>query len=147
MAYRFTAQIACGLDDPESDDCMMAGIAESDDEDGFSLLFMCDFEESDAQEIGLGFDTHCLVTPDQGTAYGCVREVTLDGDVLRVVLDPASLADLGLPDLEEPRIEAVLRAPSEDLDRFFTVLPRILSFGRPEAWPTLAGLPLRKPSS
>ncbi|MFB6958300.1 hypothetical protein ACFCYB_14995 [Streptomyces sp. NPDC056309] len=57
MAYRFTAQLACGFDDPDQDDCVMAGVAESDDEEGFSLLFMCDFDEPDAQEVSLGMDT------------------------------------------------------------------------------------------
>ncbi|WP_033320486.1 Imm10 family immunity protein [Streptomyces yerevanensis] len=134
MTYRFTALIACGLDDPEIDDCMMAGVAESDDEYGFSLLFMCDFDEPDAQEVSLGMDTHCLVTPDQGTAYGCVREVRLDNDVLRVTLDPESLDDLGLTD---PVVEALLRAPAEDLARMREVLPRILQYGRSEARPRL----------
>ncbi|MFC9458442.1 Imm10 family immunity protein [Streptomyces sp. NPDC058430] len=134
MTYRFTALIACGLDDPEMDDCLMAGVAESDDEDGFSLLFMCDFDEPDAQEVSLGMDTHCLVTPDQGTAYGCVREVQLDNDVLRVTLDPESLDDLGLT---APVVEALLRAPAEDLARMREVLPRILQYGRPEARPRL----------
>ncbi|MBO1333974.1 Imm10 family immunity protein [Streptomyces sp. VRA16 Mangrove soil] len=139
MTYRFTAQLAFGVDDPDADDCMMAGVAESDDEDGFSLLFMCDFDEPDEQEISLGMDTHCLVTPDQGTAYGCVREVELDDNVLRVTLDPASLDDL---DLTDPIIEAVLLAPAADVARMREVLPRVLAFGRPDARPRLAGLAL-----
>ncbi|MFB7400496.1 Imm10 family immunity protein [Streptomyces rubiginosohelvolus] len=132
MTYTFTAQLACGLDDPEEDDCMMAGVAESDDEDGFSLIFMCDFDEPEAQEVSLGMDTHCLVTPDQGTSYGCVREVELNGDVLRVTLDPAALADLGLVDTV---VEAQLRAPAADVARLRDVLPRILAYGRPDAHP------------
>ncbi|MGK5449576.1 Imm10 family immunity protein [Streptomyces radiopugnans] len=134
MTYRFTARVACGLDDPNEDDCMMAGVAESDDEDAFSLLFMCDFDEPGAQEVSLGMDTHCLVTPDQGTAYGCVREVELSGDVLRVTLDPASLDDL---DLTDPVIEVLLRAPAADVARMREVLPRILAYGRPDARPPL----------
>ncbi|MFI8434295.1 Imm10 family immunity protein [Streptomyces sp. NPDC079020] len=134
MTYRFTARMACGLDDPDADDCVMAGVAESDDEEGFSLLFMCDFEEPDSQEVSLGMDTHCLGTPDQGTAYGCVREVELSADVLRVTLDPASLDDLGLSD---PVVEALLHAPPTDVARMREVLPRILAFGRPDARPAL----------
>ncbi|MFE2086297.1 Imm10 family immunity protein [Streptomyces sp. NPDC059460] len=134
MTYRFTARIVCGFDDPDEDDCVMAGVAESNDEEGFSLLFMCDFDEPDAQEVSLGMDTHCLVTPDQGTAYGCVREVELDGDVLRVTLDPASLNDLGLTN---PVVEALLRAPAADVTRMREVLPRILAYGRPDARPSL----------
>ncbi|MFI0241741.1 Imm10 family immunity protein [Streptomyces sp. NPDC016845] len=132
MTYRFTALIACGLDDPDADDCLMAGVAESDDEDAFSLLFMCDFDEPDAQEVSLGMNTHCLITPDQGTAYGCVQEVRLDDDVLRVSLSPESLDDLGLTD---PVVEARLQAPAEDLARLRAVLPRVLRYGRPDARP------------
>lgn len=112
----------------------MAGVAESDDEEAFSLLFMCGFDEPDAQEVRLGMDTHCLVTPDQGTAYGCVREVELDGDVLRVTLDPLSLDDLGLAD---PVVEVLLRAPAADVARLREVLPRILVYGRSDARPRL----------
>jgi hypothetical protein len=132
MTYRFTAQLAFGWDDPDTDDCMMAGMAESNEESGFSLLFMCDFDEPDEQEVSLGMDTHCLVTPDQGTAYGCVRELDLDGDVLRVTLDPASLDALGLTD---PVVEAVLRAPAADVARMREVLLRVLAHGRPGARP------------
>ncbi|WP_063024925.1 Imm10 family immunity protein [Nocardia niwae] len=134
MVYRFTALVACGLDDPDVDDCMMAGVAESDDEDGFSLLFMCDFDEPDEQQVSLGMDTHCLVTPDQGTAYGCVRAVELTDDVLRVTLDPESLDDLGLTD---PVVEALLRAPAADVARLRAVLPRILIYGHPDTRPRL----------
>ncbi|MFE1025417.1 Imm10 family immunity protein [Streptomyces sp. NPDC058818] len=137
MTYRFTAQIACGLDHPDEDDCVMAGIAESDDEDAFSLLFMCDFDEPGAQEVQLGLDTHCLVTPGQGTAYGCVREVELDGDLLRVTLAPSSLDALSLT---EPVVEALLRAPATDVARMREVLTRILAYGRPDARPKLTNL-------
>ncbi|SFN82256.1 Uncharacterised protein [Nocardia asteroides] len=109
-------------------------MAESPDGEGFFLLFMCDFEEPDVQEVALGMDTHCLVIPDQGTAYGCVREVELTGDLLRVTLDPDALDDLGLTDSV---IEAQLRVPSAQLARLREVLPRIVAFGRPEARPRL----------
>ncbi|MFE6156133.1 Imm10 family immunity protein [Streptomyces sp. NPDC057889] len=132
MTYSFTAQLACGLDDPDTDDCMMAGVAESNGEDGFSLLFMRDFHGPDEQDVAMGMDTHCLVTPDQGTAYGCVREIELNGDVVRVTLNPASLDDLGLTD---PIVEATLRAPAEDLARMRGVLPRVLAYGREDARP------------
>lgn len=137
MAYRFTAQLACGLDEADQGDCVMAGVAESDDEEAFSLLFMCDFDEPDSQEMRLGMDTHCLVTPDQGTAYGCVREVELDGDVLRVTLNPSSVDALGVAD---PVIEALLRAPVADVTRMLEVLPRILAYGRSDARPRLIKL-------
>ncbi|KUN37421.1 hypothetical protein AQJ30_17335 [Streptomyces longwoodensis] len=137
MTYRFTAQVACGFDDPGRDDCVMAGVAESDDEGGFSLLFMCGFEAPDAQDVSLGMDTHCLVTPDQGTAYGCVRGVELDGDVLRVTLDPSALHALGLAD---PVVEVLLRAPAVDVARMRAVLLRVVAYGRPGARPSVVGL-------
>lgn len=137
MTYRFTAQLAYGFDEPGQGDCAMAGVAESNNEEAFSLLFMCGFDEPNAQEARLGTDTHCLVTPDQGTAYGCVREVELDGDVLRVTLAPSSLGSLGLTD---PVVEALLRAPTADVARMRKVLPRILAYGRPDARPRLIKL-------
>lgn len=111
---------------------MMAGVAESDDEEAFSLLFMCSFDEPDAQDRCLGVDTHCVVTPDQNAAYGCIHE--LDGDVRRVALDPSSLDALGLAD---PVVEALLRAPAADVARLREVLPRVVTYGRPDARPRL----------
>lgn len=137
MTHRFTARSVCGLDDPELDDCVLAGLAESDDEGAFSLTFMCDFAEPDAQETALGFDTHCLVTPDQNTAYGCVRRAELDGDVLRIALDPASLPALRLSD---PLIEITLTAPAADITRMRTALAHILTYGRPDARPVVENL-------
>ncbi|MEU4091591.1 Imm10 family immunity protein [Streptomyces sp. NPDC026673] len=130
MAFRFEAHIAFGFDDPEQDGTIIAGIAESDDEEDFSLLFMCRFDEPDEQDVRLGFDSHCVVTPDQNTAYGCVRQVERDGDVLRITLDPESLDALGL---EAPTVEAVLRAPAPDVARMLEILARILTYGRPDA--------------
>lgn len=134
MTHRFTASIACGLNTPDEADCVMAGVAESDDEEAFSLLLMCSFDEPGAQDRRLGVDTHCVVTPDQNTAYGCIREVELDGDVLRVTFDPSSLDALGLVD---PVVEALLRAPAADVARLREVLPSIVTYGRPDARPRL----------
>ncbi|SDN66429.1 Imm10 family immunity protein [Streptomyces wuyuanensis] len=134
MTYRFTAQFAWGIDDPDQEPCLQAGVAESEDEESFSLHFMCGFEEPDAQEVSLGMDTYCLVTPDQSTAYGCVRMLEFGQDLLRVTLDPESLDDL---DLEDHVIEVVLRAPAGDVARMREVLPRILAYGRANARPRL----------
>ncbi|MEV7777054.1 Imm10 family immunity protein [Kitasatospora sp. NPDC088351] len=132
MTYRFTARAAAADTDPDSY-FAEAGLAEHADGSGFILLFMSGEEEPDEQDIALGFDTHCLVTADQGTAYGCVREVVLTGNVLRVSLDPSDLAALGLDD---PEIEATIEAPAEDLARFREVLPEVLAYGRADALPT-----------
>ncbi|MFD7440937.1 Imm10 family immunity protein [Streptomyces sp. NPDC059909] len=128
MTYRFTAR-AAGVEVDTANDVMTAGVAEDEDGSGFILLFM---STPTRQNVSLGLDTHCLVTQDQGTAYGCVREVSLTGGVLAVSLDPASLDDLGLDDTE---IEAVLEVSTENIDRLREVLAQVLAFGRPDARP------------
>lgn len=132
MTYTFTALAAGAEIDPDGY-FTEAGISEGVDGSGFIMLFMSGEEEPDEQDIRLGFDTHCLVTAGQGTAYGCVRELVLTGNVLRVSLDPAALTALGLEDTE---IEATIEAPAEDVARFREVLAQILSFGRADALPT-----------
>lgn len=129
MTLRFVARAAGTERDP---DFIEAGIAEETDGSGFVLSFMCGGDEPDEQDVALGMDTHCLVTAGQGTAYGCVRSVVLDGNVLRVSLDPSSLPALGLADAE---IEAVLEAPAEDVAAFRAVLPEVLAYGREDARP------------
>src|SRR5436190_15634232 len=114
MTYRFVARAAGAEIDPDGD-FIEAGVAEGEDGSGFVMLFMCDAKEPDGQEVSFGMDTHCLVTANQGTAYGCVRTAVLSGNVLRVSLDPAALAALGLEDTE---VEAVLEEPAEDIARF-----------------------------
>ncbi|MFC9105584.1 hypothetical protein ACFT08_32005 [Streptomyces rochei] len=90
-------------------------------------------EDPDDQEVALGMDTHCLVTAGQGTAYGCVREAVMEGNVLRVVLDPEAMESLRLEDSE---IEAVIEAPAQDVARFREILAQVLAYGRTDALPT-----------
>ena len=131
MTYRFTARVAAAEVDPVND-VMQAGVAEDEDGEGFVLLFMSNIGEPSRQNVSLGLDTHCLVTQDQGTSYGCVREVTLSNGLLTLSLDPASLKDLGL---EDACIEAELDVPAEDIERMREVLAQVLAFGREEARP------------
>lgn len=114
---------------------MQAGVAEEDE--GFFLLFTSPIGEPSAQDILLGLDTYCVMTPDQSTAYGCVREVALTGSLLTVSLDPGCLDDL---ELEDAKIEAVLDVPAESIDEMRKVLAKVLAFGRQEARPRLTGL-------
>ncbi|MGW1521440.1 Imm10 family immunity protein [Streptomyces sp. NPDC002287] len=132
MTYRFTARVATTEIDPDGY-FTEAALAEGEDGKGFIMMFLAGEEEPDDQEVALGMDTHCLVTADQGTAYGCVREAVLDGDVLRISLDPEALESLRLDDGE---IEAVLEAPAEDVARFRDILAKVLAYGRPDAVPT-----------
>lgn len=136
MTYRFTARAARTEIDPDGY-FTEAALAEGEDGSGFILMFMAGEEEPDDQEVALGMDTHCLVTAGQGTAYGCVREAVLTGNVLRVSLDPEALEDLRLTDRE---IEAVIEAPAEDIRQFREVLAQVLGYGRVEAVPTRVGI-------
>lgn len=131
MTYRFTARAAGVEIDPDGY-FTEAGLAEREDGTGFILLFMAGEEDPDDQEVAPGMDTHCLVTAGQGTAYGCVREAVLEGNVFRVSLDPEALESLGLDDSE---IEAVIEASAEDVARFREVLAQVLTYGRADALP------------
>ncbi|MFH9612039.1 Imm10 family immunity protein [Streptomyces sp. NPDC017448] len=132
MAYRFTARAVAAEVDVDGE--MQAGVAEEDE--GFFLLFTSAVGEPSAQDISLGLDTYCVMTPDQCTAYGCVREVTLAGGLLTVSLDPDTLDDL---ELDDAQIEAVLDVPAESIEEMREVLAKVLAFGRKEARPRLTG--------
>ncbi|MFE6155077.1 Imm10 family immunity protein [Streptomyces sp. NPDC057889] len=132
MTYRFTARAARTEIDPDGY-FTEAALAEGEDGSGFILMFMAGEEDPDDQEVALGMDTHCLVTAGQGTAYGCVREADLSGNVLRISLNPEALEDLRLSDSE---IEVVIEAPAEDVVLFRQVLARMLAYGRANAVPT-----------
>lgn len=132
MTYRFTARAARTEIDPDGY-FTEAALAEREDGSGFILMFMAGEDEPDDQEIALGMDTHCLVTAGQGTAYGCVREAVLTGNVLHVSLSPDALEDLRLDDSE---IEAVIEAPAEDVVQFREVLAQVLNYGRADAVPS-----------
>ncbi|MEU9859039.1 Imm10 family immunity protein [Streptomyces sp. NPDC047974] len=132
MAYRFTASSVAAEVDVDGE--MQAGVAEEDE--GFFLLFTSAVGEPSAQDISLGLDTYCVMTPDQCTAYGCVREVALTDTLLTVSLDPDCLDDL---ELEDVKIEAVLDVPAESIDELREVLAKVLAFGREEARPRLTG--------
>lgn len=136
MTYRFTARSARTEVDPDGY-FTEAALAESEDGSGFILMFMAGEKEPDDQEVALGMDTHCLVTAEQGTAYGCVRAAVLTDNVLRISLNPEALDDLRLTDRE---IEAVIEVPTEDLTLFRDVLAQVLDYGRTEAVPICAGI-------
>jgi hypothetical protein len=132
MTIRFTAR-AVGVDEDDELECLTAGVAEDEDGEGMVLLFMCGLAEPDEDDAELGEDTHCLVMPDQATAYGAVRQIALRDKVLRVRLDDSSLEELGLDD---PEIEAVLDVGDEVVDQFRVGLRRVMEYGRPAARPT-----------
>ena len=133
MPIEFVAHVA-GVDDEY---CLVAAVSERDDGTGRTLIFQAGDEAPDEQDVRLGMDTHCLVTENQGTAYGCVRELTIDGDRMRVVIAPDALADLGLDDAEI-RVQLAVEAQSIEVLRDY--LGRILTYGRPGAQPAVLRL-------
>jgi len=131
MALRFTARAVTAEADTDND-VRQAGVAEDESGEGFVLLFVSALGEPSPRSVSLGLDSYCLVTQEQGTAYGCVREVTLADRLLTVSLDPASLEDLGL---EDTGIEVVLAVPDREIERMRAMLVQVLAFGREDARP------------
>lgn len=136
MAIKFTARVASVVEEPELE-CLTVAVAETKDGSGMVLLFMCGLLKPDEQDIALGLDTHCLVTADQGTAYGCVEEVVLRDKVLNVKIAANSLEAL---ELDDQQIEAFLDADDESIDRLRDGLRRVFAYGRPDARPAVIEL-------
>lgn len=136
MTIRFTAQVV-GADEYPEEECLSAGVSETQDGDGMVLIFQCCTYEPDDQDIALGMDTHCVVTADQGTAYGAVREIAIHGKVLSVVFDPDDLEALGLADSE---VEVTLDVDEASVEQLRQGLRRILSYGRTDARPRVLDL-------
>lgn len=126
-----------GVEEEPEDEFLSAGIAETEDGDGVRFIFQCSTYEPDEQDVALGWDTHCVVTANQGTAYGAVNELTLRGNVLRIALAPHDLDALDLPD---PEIEAIIEADDEVIEEFRNALRRILAYGRADARPSVVHL-------
>jgi hypothetical protein len=136
VTIRFTARSA-GADEEPDYECVSAGVSEYEDGTGMVLIFQCGLFEPDEQNVALGMDTYCLVTADQGTAYGGVAEVTLRDGVLRVVVGTDDLEALGLDD---PEIEAILAVDDESVEQLRQGLRRILAYGRADAYPAVVQL-------
>jgi hypothetical protein len=129
----FTAHVA-GVDDSE---CLVAGLAERGDGTGRELVFQASLDQADEDDADLGMDTYCLVTEQQATAYGCVRELTIVGDRLRVVLSDDALVELGIADSV---IEVRLAIDTTSRELLRAMLGKILSYGREAARPNVLQL-------
>jgi Immunity protein 10 len=123
-----------GVDDDGQ--VLTAGVAEGQD-GGALLLFMRMHDEPDEQDVRTGLDSYCVVTADQGTAYGAVTEISLRASVMRVVFAADKLQALGLPD---PQVEVTLDVDTEVIEEFKEALKQILDYGRLEARPALTHL-------
>ncbi|GAA4946235.1 Imm10 family immunity protein [Actinoplanes utahensis] len=133
MPIEFVAHVT-GVDD---EDCLVAGIAERADGTGRALIFQAGQEPPDDQDVRLGLDTYCLVTENHGTAYGCVRELTIDGDRLHLEVSADALDDLGLTDTA---IRVRLAVPPASIEVLRDHLGRILIYGRADARPAVLRL-------
>lgn len=133
MSIEFVARVA-GVDDEY---CLVAAVAERADGTGRALMFQASDEAPDEEDVSLGMDTYCVVTEDQGTAYGCVRELSIDGDRMRVRLTDEALADLGLSD---GVMDVQLAVPPEAVEALREYLRRILAYGRFDAQPMVLRL-------
>lgn len=136
MTIRFTAR-SVGVAEDDDYECLVATVAEYNDDGAMVLMFQCSLLEPDEQEIRIGDDSHCLVTADQGCAYGCVEEIVLRDQVLYVKVATDSLADL---DLDDHEIEAVLDVPDDVITELRDTLRRIMAYGRPDARPSVIEL-------
>ena len=133
MPIEFVAPVT-GVDDEY---CLVAGVAEREDGTGRTLLFQASHEAPDEQDVRLGMDTYCLVTENHATAYGCVRELTIDGDRMHVVISQDALTDLGLDDAS---ILVQLAVEPQSVDVLREYLGRILTYGRSDARPAVMRL-------
>lgn len=137
MTTRFTARVA-GVAEDRDLEYLAAGVAESDDGDGMEMIFQCGLFEDEEEDVEESEpDSHCLVITGQATAYGAVSEITLRDKVLRVVIAPHALEELGLDD---PEIEAVLDVDDEVIDQLRPALRRIMAYGPVGARPTIVQL-------
>jgi hypothetical protein len=133
MSIEFIARVT-GVDDV---DCLVAAVAERADGTGRQLIFQASHEPPDEDDVEDGMDTYCLVTEGQATVYGCVRELTIDGDRMHVVVDPDAVEDLGL---EDSSITVQLAVDEQSVEALRDYLRRILAYGREDAHPAVVRL-------
>ncbi|MFI5888493.1 hypothetical protein ACIA5D_00045 [Actinoplanes sp. NPDC051513] len=74
---------------------------------------------------------------NQATAYGCVRELTIDGDRMQVIIASNALAEL---DLDDAEIRVQLAVDPQSVEILREYLGRILTYGRPDAQPAVLRL-------
>lgn len=135
MVFYFTAR-AIATAEEENLNYRTAALGEQDDGGGAQLIFQSGLKEPDKSDIDTGMDSHCLVTANQGTAYGCIKEALLKDTVLCLVLTEESLEELGL---RESIIEVTFEAKKEDISDFTEMLGKILRYGRPSSYPRMEG--------
>jgi hypothetical protein len=124
----FTARVSCAVEE-EDTNAFIAGVAEHPDGDGLSLLLMCSVQPPDEQDVSLGMDTYCL-TDEQGiTAYGCVETIKLTPTHLRLMLKPET------EEFGWTRATVRLSLDEKSRDELSEGLRRVLTYGRPDAWP------------
>lgn len=118
---------------------LLAGFAEAADGGGRAFHFQCDLRVNDYEE-GSNWpegESYCVSNERGFTRFGCVREIEVRGDTVRVAFTEGAVRDLQLPDSE---YEFRVAADGVDMPGLLTTLRRILTCGRPEYHPRILGL-------
>jgi hypothetical protein len=115
---------------------LLVGFAEAADGGGRAFHFQCDLRVNDYGE-GSNWpegESYCVSTERGFTRFGCVREIEVRGDLVRVAFTEGAVRDLRLPDSE---YEFRVAADGADMPRLLAMLRRVLTCGRPEYHPRI----------
>ncbi|MER6447604.1 Imm10 family immunity protein [Streptomyces venezuelae] len=123
-----------GYEEDDVDEVVEAGFSEGADGAGFVLSVQRTAYEPDDQDVALGMDTYCLVSGGR-SHYGGMLRARRDGDSLQLNFSPAASSSLGIP----AEIRVIFEGPVDSIAEFFSGLPGILAWGRPEERPELIG--------
>jgi hypothetical protein len=77
---------------------LLVGVSESTDDDGQDFFFQCDLRRNDYPEVSNWPEGESYSVSEQGgrSAYGCVREVWFQGNLLRFTLSARGASALAL---------------------------------------------------
>lgn len=124
----------------ESFPLLMVGIAETRGAvGGAAVMFQCDFERSQPndEDAWPQDQTYCVTNERGAVHYGGVREIVLDGALLRIVFSESATTALALDDSV---MEISLEVSDTDREAIRDGLRRVLSCGRREYQPTILQL-------
>lgn len=118
---------------------LLVGFAEGEDGAGRAFHFQCDVRVNDYAE-GSNWpegESYCVSNEGGFTRFGCVREIEARSNILRVLFTEGAVRDLRLSDTE---YELQIVGADVDLAGILRELRRILTCGRPEYHPRMAGM-------
>ncbi|GGV19493.1 hypothetical protein GCM10010182_46350 [Actinomadura cremea] len=113
---------------------LLVGFAEREDGTGQAFHFQCDLRVNDYSEDD-GWpedDTYCMSTEKGLTKFGCVEEVGIQGNVVKISFTAAAQRDLSL---KSRVFEIHIEGSDVSTSRIVRELHRVLTCGRPEYHP------------